>query len=144
MLKLKKLLAAGLVLSLLTGCSSGKEITLDLSFGPRTGTYTGEMKDNLPNGEGKFTTKNEEGTKWTYEGEFKDGHFEGEGKETWEDGTVLIGTFKNDEVVPMEGSEINGWESNDDLVDHMIKAKAKVFVDPEPIEDQYFVQAYPI
>lgn len=73
-----------------------QEITLNLAFGERTGTYTGEMKDGLPNGKGKFEAKNQLGTTWYYEGEFKDGHFNGEGKTIWEAGPTQSGNFQND------------------------------------------------
>ncbi|WP_435892015.1 hypothetical protein, partial [Klebsiella pneumoniae] len=69
----------------LTSCG-GKEITLHLSYGDRTGIYSGDMKEGIPHGQGTFTSENEEGIKWTYEGEFKEGHFDGEGKTTWKDG----------------------------------------------------------
>ena len=38
---------------------SDKEMTLSLSYGDRSGTYTGEVNEQgVPNGKGKFTTKN--------------------------------------------------------------------------------------
>lgn len=89
---------------LITGC--GKEVTLDFSFGQRTGTYSGEMENGIPNGYGKFTTKNTDGTGWTYEGNWNNGHFEGEEKTTWKSGQIEIGTYLNDSIVPMKGDEI--------------------------------------
>ena len=104
----KKLLALLLVCGVLfslAGC--GKEITLNLAYGDRTGTYSGDVNEQgLPHGQGKFTSTNSEGEKWTYEGEFKNGHFDGEGKTTWKSGTVEIGTYKDDVIVPMKGNEI--------------------------------------
>lgn len=73
-----------------------QEITLNLAFGERTGTYTGEMKNGLPNGKGKFTTTNSEGTIWYYEGEFKDGHFNGKGETKFETGQIQSGDFQNE------------------------------------------------
>lgn len=73
-----------------------QDITLDFSFGQMEGTYSGEMVDGLPNGIGKFTTKNAEGLNWYYEGSFKDGHFNGEGKNVWDSGQMQEGVFIND------------------------------------------------
>ena len=51
----------------LSGC--GKEMTLNLSYGDRTGTYYGDVNEQgVPHGQGKFTSENEDGEKWTYEG----------------------------------------------------------------------------
>ena len=76
-----------------TGTVENKEVTLSLPYGERTGTYSGDMVEGVPDGHGKFETKNEAGETWTYEGDFSAGVFEGEGKTTWEDGTVQIGTY---------------------------------------------------
>lgn len=70
-------------------------------MGDRTGTYTGDLVDGLPDGVGKFVAKNLLGEVWTYEGEFVQGHFEDEGVTTWETGQIELGTYKNDETVPM-------------------------------------------
>lgn len=62
----------------------------------RTGTYTGQVIDGIPNGTGRFDTKNDEGTAWYYEGDFSDGVFHGQGTSIWEDGSVNeVGTYKN-------------------------------------------------
>lgn len=105
---MKKFLVAALSVLLcfvLVGCGgpkkvSDQQVTLNLAFGDRSGTYTGEVNDqNVPNGQGKFTTKNSKGATWIYEGQFKDGHFEGKGKETWtSDGVTIEGTFSNDKL----------------------------------------------
>lgn len=87
--------------------SINTDITLELSFGTRTGKYTGSKNsDGLPDGEGTFTTKNDEGVTWTYEGSFVNGHFEGEGKTTWSDGQIERGVYKNDIVQPVDNSLI--------------------------------------
>ena len=99
------LLLVGVLAFSLVGC--GKQMTLNLAYGDRTGTYSGDMNEaGLPNGQGKFTTTNSDGEEWTYAGEFKNGHFEGEGKTTWKSGQVEIGTYKDDVIVPMKGNEI--------------------------------------
>lgn len=119
-----------LVSLLITGCS--KKITLNLSYGERTGTYSGDMKDGVPNGEGKFTTENKEGTGWTYEGSWKNGHFEGEGKTTWKSGQIEIGTYKNDVIVPLKGEEIKTlYTLPENFKNHMVEIVGKVFNTPE-------------
>lgn len=74
-----------------------KQMTLNFTFGNRTGKYTGEVDENgLPNGKGKFESKNADGDSWSYEGNFKNGHFEGQGTTVWNDGQKQIGEFHND------------------------------------------------
>ncbi|MDO4939031.1 MAG: hypothetical protein Q4E54_03620 [Lachnospiraceae bacterium] len=86
-----------LMVLMMCGCTKkvkDLEITLHLPYGDRTGTYTGEMNHDLPNGEGVFKTENEYGEKWQHEGHFVDGLFEGYGKETWEaGGKIQEGTY---------------------------------------------------
>ena len=75
--------------------SAGKEI----STITREGTYTGEMIDGIPNGQGTFSSMNDNGVTWIYTGGFKDGKFHGQGKTTWdgsnelETGTYVDGLF---------------------------------------------------
>lgn len=79
-----------LLLILVLGASSnkvkGKEYTTPEG---KTGVYTGEWKDNAPNGEGAMEW--ESGS--TYEGGWKDGLPDGQGKETLSDGSYYEGTF---------------------------------------------------
>lgn len=131
------------ILTLSLASCGGNEITLNLSFGERTGTYSGDMTDGVPNGQGKFTTKNSDGQEWTYEGEFKNGHFEGEGKTTWENGQMEIGTYKNDVIVPMSGDEIKGLFSNpENLKNHYVEIIGKVFTAPEYTDDGICIQMF--
>ena len=118
-LKLAIIASIGLALS---GCASNvdnQQMTLKFAFGERTGTYSGQVENNLPNGKGKFTTKNEQGITWTHEGEFKNGHFEGKGKQTFADGQTEEGIFHDDYLngegkihlkgnVIQEGTFVNG------------------------------------
>jgi len=53
--------------------------------------YEGELKNNLPHGKGKITSKD-----WVYEGELKNGMADGKGKLTAFDGSSYEGEFKND------------------------------------------------
>ena len=80
-------------------------ITLSFAFGERTGTYTGEVADGLPNGYGTFTSENSEGTIWSYEGSWVSGHFNGQGTSVWEDGFATGGWYENDYL------NGEGWES---------------------------------
>lgn len=75
--------------------SDGKEVETIT----REGTYSGQMMNGIPNGEGTFSSVNDNGVTWTYTGDFKDGTFNGQGKTTWEgsdeleDGTYVDGLF---------------------------------------------------
>ena len=63
------------------------------------GQYSGEILDGIPDGQGTFTSQNEDGILWTYSGEFKNGVFNGKGETTWSDtkwkeaGTYTDGLF---------------------------------------------------
>lgn len=109
---MKKLLAVGAVLVcvfLISGCTliprmmglqkvTDEEMTLNLEFGETEGVYTGQIKKDVPNGKGRFTTNYDYGFNWTYEGDWKDGHFSGEGTTTWDDGYALMGEYVNDQL----------------------------------------------
>lgn len=73
-----------------------EEITLDLSFGEKSGTYTGQLVKGLPQGTGVFTVSDEEEVAWTYDGTWKQGHFQGHGETVWEDGFMQEGNYEND------------------------------------------------
>lgn len=128
---------------LFVGCGDEKEITLNLSYGERTGTYSGELVDGVPNGEGTFTSENEEGEEWTYEGEFKNGHFEGKGKVTWENGHIEEGTFKDDVIVPIKGKELKTlFTTPENFKNNCIEVIGKVFAEPEYDEDGVGIQIF--
>lgn len=62
-MKKLSIIATAVILSLsILGCSgpqkvSDKQMTLSLSYGERSGVYTGEVNEQgIPNGKGKFTT----------------------------------------------------------------------------------------
>lgn len=73
-----------------------KTISISFTFGDRTGTYTGDLVDGLPQGYGSFTTTNSDGDVWTYDGEWVDGHMSGSGSTTWEDGYYETGVYADD------------------------------------------------
>lgn len=136
------LLLVGVLAFSLVGC--GKQMTLNLAYGDRTGTYSGDMNEaGLPNGQGKFTTTNSDGEEWTYAGEFKNGHFEGEGKTTWKSGQVEIGTYKDDVIVPMKDSEIKSlYTTPENFKNHCVEIIGKVFDAPEYTDDGVALQMF--
>ena len=73
-----------------------KSMTLSFYFGDRTGTYTGDLVDGLPQGYGSFTTTNSDGNTWTYDGEWDAGHMNGSGSTTWDDGYYEVGIYVDD------------------------------------------------
>ncbi len=75
-----------------------KEMTLSFYFGDRTGTYTGDFADGLPNGYGSFTSADTDGVVWVYEGDWVDGHFNGKGTTTWDSGYVETGEYRDDYI----------------------------------------------
>ncbi len=64
------------------------EITIDWE----EGTYTGEVSNNVPNGQGTYTYA--DGSK--YVGEYKEGLQKGQGSYTFPDGSTYVGEWKDD------------------------------------------------
>ncbi len=78
-------------------------MTLNFAFGQKSGTYTGQLANGLPDGKGSFTAADNEGNQWTYVGDWKSGHFQGTGTTTWPaDSWVETGTYANDALVSGE------------------------------------------
>lgn len=126
---------------LLAGCA--KKMTLDLSFGQRTGTYEGELQDGVPNGHGKFTTKNENGDGWYYEGDWKDGHFNGEGATVWDSGQVERGTYENDQLVPLSAEESGKlFTTPKKYLSHCVTLYGKIFAGPDYYDDVFQLLLY--
>ena len=76
--------------------AENEEISLNLSYGKRTGAYTGQLKDGLPHGEGTFTSVNPYGGSWVYRGQWSNGHCNGQGCTIWDSGQIEIGNYVND------------------------------------------------
>lgn len=106
----KWVILTSIVITLFLLCSCTKTVEnekMKLDFGGGTGekegTYSGEIENNLPNGQGKFETKNSEGEVWYYEGQWVEGQRQGEGYQYWpESGQKHEGTFDNTGLI--EGS----------------------------------------
>jgi len=73
----------------------------------RTGYYSGELVDDVPNGKGEFRAQNSSGVSWTYTGEFKDGTFHGEGVSVWENGYTEEGTYTDGLYTPTAKELLN-------------------------------------
>lgn len=71
-------------------------ITLHTPKGNFDGTYDGDFgANNIPDGDGMFTSHDEDGMKWTYRGSFTEGLFDGDGVCTWENGDEFYGAYSN-------------------------------------------------
>ena len=63
------------------------------------GQYSGQILNDVPDGQGTFICQKGDGNSWTYSGEFKNGVFNGKGETTWSDtkwkeaGTYTDGLF---------------------------------------------------
>lgn len=73
------------------------EITLDFPYGERTGFYSGELVNRIPEGIGTFKSTNDTGDGCTYEGQWKNGVFDGCGSCLWDNGKFYSGYYKNGE-----------------------------------------------
>ena len=88
------------------------ELTLELAYGSRTGTYTGSVTDGLPDGQGAFTTTNDDDDAWTYTGAWVNGHMQGQGSTVWPSYAWRSeGEYAND-MLNGQGAEYN----NDALI----------------------------
>lgn len=120
-----------------TGQVENKQITLNLVYGTRTGTYAGSLVNGLPDGEGTFTTRNPAGNEWNYSGQWKSGHMNGSGKMIWADGPIHEGNFLNDRLEGLgkitdetknvyEGEFVRGLAIDAEYADIMINANENV------------------
>lgn len=72
----------------------GVEMTIDFSFGPRSGIYSGDLDgDGLPNGQGTFQCQD---AGWSFTGKWDSGHWNSTGVTMWDDGTTYDGEYQND------------------------------------------------
>lgn len=102
MKKMVKLFTLVVCIFLLAGCSNAtsatyvenKEMTLNFSYGDRTGIYTGNVEEGIPQGEGTFESVNDSNEKWTYTGDWKDGVMDGYGVCEWQNGGKYEGQYK--------------------------------------------------
>ena len=136
---MKKIIFSIVILSfLLSSCSVNKDnitseisaqattvenmdFTLKAFYGDRSGIYSGEVLNSIPNGQGTFTAKNTEGTSWTYTGDFKNGHFQGNGVTSWDTGEKQEGLYENDAFVNGKFYATNGDFYHGIFENNMIK-----------------------
>lgn len=76
-----------------------KQITVSFPTYERAGTYTGEALNGIPNGNGTFTSANDDEIQWTYTGQWADGAFNGEGSTIWDDGWQTRGVYRQNVLV---------------------------------------------
>ena len=116
-------------------------ITLNFTFGERSGLYTGHLNENgLPEGYGEFYRNVENG--WTYRGEFINGHFYGKGEIVSDEEDTLIeaGTYTKDEFTPTFGEIVNSLGISDALYFGRFEVPEKLikFIDSQK---EYYPQA---
>lgn len=107
-----------------------KEMTIEFSFGTKTGNYTGPLnKDGLPEGTGTFTSKNSDGDTWVYTGDFVNGHFDGEGEASWPSANYKeIGHYVNDVIQPIDSAQVSMvYQNPDEYIFQCIEVSGKVY-----------------
>lgn len=89
----------------------------------KTGSYSGDVVDGLPEGNGIFRTINSLNVPWYYDGEWKNGMFNGQGEQIWEgQSTACKGTFVNNEFSPT-AAEAFAYIAQDEEFDIADKAR---------------------
>ena len=74
---------------------SKQTITVDMAYDSGEGTYTGEIKNGVPHGQGSFEmVKSDNDRAWTYEGQWENGKITGKGTLVSGD-LVYTGTFRD-------------------------------------------------
>lgn len=74
---------------------SEQTITVNMDYDSGEGIYTGEVKDGIPNGYGRFEmVSSDSGSSWNYEGQWENGIISGEGVMTT-GSFVFSGTFQS-------------------------------------------------
>ncbi len=82
--------------------AAGVKIIVRFPHADRQGTYMGEMRGGVPNGQGFFTAVNSEGVRWTYDGAWENGAMSGYGTTTWlTDGLEYRGQYRDNQ--PTQG-----------------------------------------
>ena len=106
-----------------------QEMTLNLTpFGERSGKYTGEMFNDLPQGFGKFESQNAKGYGWIYEGEWASGQFHGEGCLYWPSiGQKYEGTYRNSDLIKGKGYTRDTLEYEGDFVSYAFDGEGTLY-----------------
>lgn len=112
------------------------DLTLKLSFGEKTGRYKGDLVKGLPQGQGEFTSKSDDGSQWTYLGEWREGHFEGEGQIQHSNGDREVGFYSKDMITPMSEAETKKMMAEpENYKDHCVQLLGLVFLEPEVFDE---------
>ena len=118
-----------------SGTIDASEFTLAFPDGKvRPGSYLGGMLAGLPEGQGRFSTQNDSGNKYSYDGEWKNGAWNGQG--TWQfydtdDTMVRRGHFENCVFTPTYPELIDSL-STWPLVPFTLKPESLKFIEEHP------------
>lgn len=90
----------------ISGCSEkveNKDVTITIGDIQKQGKYTGEIENDLPNGQGKFETVNQQNISYTLEGDWKNGELQKGTTTFYADKTSKYEVNKYDKNTPAEG-----------------------------------------
>lgn len=94
-----------------SNAKEGSEVTLDFSYGKRSGEYTGNTdSENLPDGYGIFSSESPSGTKWVYSGQWDHGHQNGYGVTVFDSGKTHFGEYESDNFLGYGGYKLPSGE----------------------------------
>ena len=84
-------------------------MTLYFDFGQYTGSYTGEVVNGFPHGQGNFAAdETEDEVAWVYDGSWENGHMNGDGSTSWSDGFSETGVYQDDYLTGQGSEYIDG------------------------------------
>ena len=108
----------------------------------RTGTFEGEVVNCKPEGNGSYTTANDDNEKYTYTGEFANGKFNGHGKKSFENGKhgIQDGNWKDNEFYPTLVERIQDLGTYKDDCEYSLNDEQKSFI--EKNENAFIKHSY--
>ena len=65
----------------------------------RTGLYSGQVINSIPNGYGVFVATNSQGVEWHYLGQWVNGEMCGQGGQYWDNGEARVGLYASNELI---------------------------------------------
>lgn len=97
----------------------------------RTGTFEGDVQNGIPQGQGTFTTKNDDNEEYTYTGTFSNGKFNGSGKKAFKNGKygVQDGNWKDNDFNPSLVERIQELGTYKDDCEYELSDEAKKFIE---------------